>query len=278
MASAGDRFATSEDIKKETVLFNDADTFIKTPAKRKRDGGAMEGDNPQLMTDLKSMRYSRLLPDDKEELENLIDYGMKPGLLTTVVAGIEGNLVLLGEGLEEVAILTESRFESNESDISMISGTIQNVKSGLGATPTELNSAFEAPTLWGTVSFTSDELLRVSNQVKTSVDAFGPFRVSTESNLEDFKIRADHSTAKVIAVMMNSTAILAKENGKVKAAVAKMEERLRSRAFGGATGDDSVENLMNRMGMGGRTPFGMETPASRASTMTPPSGERNEGN
>ena len=81
-----DVLAISEDIKREKMFLDTADSFSKTPAKRKRDGDTVEGD-PQLMVDLKAMRYTRVRPSDKEELENMIDYGMKIWTIPTIVSG-----------------------------------------------------------------------------------------------------------------------------------------------------------------------------------------------
>ena len=270
VAASDNKMATTEDIKEDSKFFDNAETF-KTPAKRKRDD---KEDNPQLLGDLKSMRYERVLPADKEELENFIDYGMKTGLLTTVVAGIESNLVLMGEGLEEVAILTASRFESNETDASMLSGTIQNVKASIGSTPPALNSSFVAPTLWGTVAFIADEVMRVSDQVKISVEAFSPFKGTTQTKLGALENNVDASS-KLLQLVMKTMARLAKESTTVKEDMVKLEERLRLGVGRPSTNDEeSVEVLMNRLGMGGRgLSAGLETPASRASTMTPLSGE-----
>ena len=111
-----DNLPTFADIKNETRFLDSADEF-RTPAKRKRES---EGDNPLMMGDLKSIRYERKLPSsiEQDDLETVL----KPGILTKVVAGIETNMVLLGEGLEEVAILTAGRLEANEADLVMVSG------------------------------------------------------------------------------------------------------------------------------------------------------------
>ena len=230
----------------------------------------MDGDNPQLVGKLKSMRYERVLPAEKEELEKVIAYGLKPGVLTTVVAGIETNLVLLGEGLEEVAILTASRFKSNEDDVGMVSGLMQNVKAGIGTTPTDLDISFVAPTLWGTVSFIADEVMRVSAQVKSSVEAFGPFKTLTTTTLADLKISSE-TTVKILAVIMKTMKKLATENDAVKAAMLDLETKLRSGNLTSATEDKSMEALMHRLEMNGRSPSSPGTPASRESLSTPPS-------
>jgi hypothetical protein len=126
------------------------------------------------------------------------------------VSGIETNLILLGEGLEELAILTNSRFEPNEVDVNMVSGIDQNVKAGTGKTPTELNSEFVAPTLGGTVLFMADESIRVGRQFRTSVEVLEPFKASTSQQLEDLKQRSD-ATSQVIVVMMKTTSKLAED-------------------------------------------------------------------
>ena len=61
---------------------DDADTF-RTPGKRNREVMVLKCDNSQLMADLKEMMYCTVLPTDKKELDNLVDYGMKAGDLTT---------------------------------------------------------------------------------------------------------------------------------------------------------------------------------------------------
>ena len=96
-----------------------------------------------------------------------------------------------------MAILTNSRFEPNEVDFNMVSGIDQNVKAGIGKTPTVL--------------FMADESIsRVGRQFRTSVEVLEPFKASTSQQLEDLKLRSD-ATSQVIVVMMKTTSKLAED-------------------------------------------------------------------
>ncbi len=190
-----DNLASSDDIKKQTSFLAKAD-LLKTPAKRKRE--ELLGDTTQqLVSDIKAMRYERVLPREKEELEQVTTYGLKPGVLTSVVSGIEMNLELMSEGLEKMAILTSTRFQANENDVTMLSGIMGNVRTSVG-TPVEMDSMFAAPTMWGVMALMADEIIRAGSQVKGSVEAFLPFRALTKKQLGEVKNSSD-TTVKIWA-------------------------------------------------------------------------------
>ena len=130
------------------------------------------------------------------------------------------NLVLLGEGLKEVAILTTARLESNEADLVMVSGVMMNVRSSIGS-PFELDEAFVAPTLWGSVSFMADELLRVSVKVAHTIESFLPFKSNITARIDAAKSSFDTSTVKILATIMRTMKGLTEDNKSVKDMIAE---------------------------------------------------------
>ena len=195
--NTGDQLASSDDIKKETTFLAKAELF-KTPSKRKRED--VVGDSTQqLVSDLKSMRYERRLPvlDEADEGSDLV---LKPGMLTSVVAGIETNLVMMNEGLEEIAILASSRLQANEEDLLMLSGMVGNIRSSIGS-PVEMDPSLAAPTMWGAMALMADEIIRSGGQVKGSLEAFQPFRELTLNQLRDLKAGSE-AIASVVGILI----------------------------------------------------------------------------
>ena len=195
-----DKMASFDDIKKESKFLDSADAF-RTPGKRKRD---LDGeDQSGILGDLKAIKYERILPAEKEELDKITQFGgMKKGVLTSVVSGLETSMILTNEGLDEVAQLTSGRFLANENTMNLISGVIHNVRSGIGS-PVELSTVFEAPTMWGTLSFMSDEIQRVGNYIHECMNTFVPFRVATNDSLAESKANGD-TMLKLVSILMKT--------------------------------------------------------------------------
>ncbi len=74
------------------------------------------------MKEMRSLSYQRVLPEEAVELEKVMEYGLKDRILIGVVAGIETNMVLMNEGLEEVSIITTQQFKTFEANLQLVSG------------------------------------------------------------------------------------------------------------------------------------------------------------
>ncbi len=130
MEATDNKFATAEDVKKEFVFLDSAKTF-KTPGKSKRDPEAE--DKHTSMGESKASRYKWILPMEKEELDKIVALkGMKKGVLTAVVSGLETNVISVWDSIEEVSLLTAAQFQALEDTVNLVSGVINNVRAGLG--------------------------------------------------------------------------------------------------------------------------------------------------
>ena len=166
------------------------------------------------------VKYERILPEEKEDLDKIVQYGMKKGVLTGVVAGLETNMILMNGGLEEVATLTTTRFQSNEDAMNLLSGALHNVRASIGS-QLELASLFTAPTMWGTMSFIADEVLRVGGAIKEMGDRLNPFQSTTGTQLLGLKANGEGLT-KVVSMLMASIKKLTAENQAVQATVSDL--------------------------------------------------------
>ena len=181
MLATDDTFATFEDVKREAKFLKAVDTF-RTPGKRKRDLDVMDPSMDALGR-IQPAKYERVFPAEEEELEKVVQYGMKKGILTGVVSNLETNVISLNEGIAEVASLASGRFQANEETLDLLSGVINNVRVGVGS-PVEVASLFMAPTMWGSVSLMSDEILRLGSSLQDLLNVALPFHVDTGSHIK----------------------------------------------------------------------------------------------
>jgi hypothetical protein len=96
-----DVLATSEDVKKEATFLARAEQ-VRTPAKRHQETDEiMESDF--VVLGWRGDPYQKILPDEGSvELENQISIGLKKGVVTRVVAGVESKLESMGKGMVEL--------------------------------------------------------------------------------------------------------------------------------------------------------------------------------
>ncbi|KAI2510144.1 hypothetical protein MHU86_4311 [Fragilaria crotonensis] len=241
-----DKFASFEDIKMEAKFLDTAETF-RTPGKRKRE--LDERFPVDSLGGTKPAKYERVLPAEEEELEKVVQYGMKKGILTGVVSGLETNVILIQEGLEEVATLTSSRFRSNEETLSLLAGVINNVRSSIG-TPVEVATLFMAPTMWGTVSIVADEVLRAGSALQDLTNLVNSFRNDTVSQFLGFKTNGE-ALMKIATMLMSSIKKMTVDNQSVKSSVEDLLRRdlLRRETERGqneAKTTDVHEDMVNR--------------------------------
>lgn len=224
-----DKFASSEDVQKEAQFLGTAATF-RTPGKRKRD---LDEKGPtKNLGRVKFEKYVRDLPEEPEELEKIVQYGMKKGTITTIVSRLETHMGQMDDGLEEVANLSVTRFCDNEETLELLSGLVVNVRSGIG-TPIELAPKFMSPTMWGTMSFMADEVLRVGTLVHKLTGVVNPFQLSTTQELLGIKTNGD-MLAQVVTSLMGTVAQLTTDNTSVRAAIADLVRQASVREQRGA--------------------------------------------
>ena len=71
----------------------------------------------------------------------------------------------IGGALEEANAVSRERFIGNGNDTRYISVIIQNLKSSRIRSSLDLDSQFAAPTVWGSVSFTSEEIIQIGSEL-----------------------------------------------------------------------------------------------------------------
>jgi hypothetical protein len=159
--NSNDVLETVEDIKQETYFADKVDKF-RTPAKPKRDLDEIGpfGSNWQFSP------YQRILPIDPSGLMFMIgpEGTMNKEELTKIVHAIEKGSAKFGAALKEANTVSRERYIGNENDTQYISVIVQNLKSGIGSC-LNLDSRFAVLTIWGSVSFTSEEIIRIGSEL-----------------------------------------------------------------------------------------------------------------
>ena len=177
--TCNDTFATEEDIKEETLFLSKAE-LLKTPAKRKRDP-----DDDVILGVWQGPKLERTLPSPAEDLEAFIDIGVSKDNLIKAVAGVESNVHKMNEGVTELASLTHNRFVNAETNVDVMMGIIQSLKSRVGE-EIEVDDRCMAPTLWGTTSFISDEVIELKTTLERLVDDVGPMKEQVIDKIKKF--------------------------------------------------------------------------------------------
>ena len=212
-----------------------------------------EEDRNGSLGNLEFVSHVRTLPEDlTKELDEVIGNAMAKGLLTRIVARLESSMVMQGSALETVAELSHKRFLSNERDLRAVSGAVQNVQTSVGQ-PVELDTRFDAPTLWSSTSFVADEVVRVTNSLTALEDDIVPMRASLKSVYEECNrlIKTGHpdKMLKVLVMVSNKVKEASGEIVLLKSKVMELEsELLLSRKSGGGL----------RLGKARRSPKAMD--------------------
>ena len=224
--SVDDDQVTSEDIEEETRFLMKADK-LKTPSKKRReDDEVMETDF--VVLGWRGEPYQRTLPEEGSvELENQIAVGFKKGVVTRAVAGIESKVEGLSKGMVELSQLTHNRFVTIEESVRLGSGFVQTLKSKIGK-EFVINERFEAPTMWGTMSFIADELIRVDGVVTRFSDDIEPLKDTIgilQSHIADAGGAKDATDklVKIVSIMMSRIQGLTPEIQTLKVAMEGMK-------------------------------------------------------
>lgn len=196
---ANDVTASLEEIKEETSFLIKARDF-RTPSKRNRDYPSVSTELHTLMGDGSGgqfVTHTRLLPvdesmeEDDDDLRQSVYVGGEGEniALTKVVSKVETSVVLLGEAIGVLSEQTHNRFVAADHEAKLVAGAVHTLSSNVGAA-VELDERFEAPTLWGTAAFISDEVLRLNQEVLSLELGLKPIQVEMEwvrSSIQGFQ-------------------------------------------------------------------------------------------
>ena len=223
--NADDAKASMEEIKKEVSFLNDTSNF-RTPSKKRKEG-MMSGEGRGSLGNIEFVGHVRTLPEDlSKELDEVIGSAMAKGLLTRIVARLESSMVMQGSALEAVAESAYKRFLTNEKDLRAVSGAVQNVQTTVGQ-PIELDSRFDAPTLWSSTSFVAEEVIRVTSNLASLENDLMPMKATLRAvNEECSRLGKSGQSDKMLKVLvMVSTKVKEASNEIVmlKAKVSELE-------------------------------------------------------
>jgi hypothetical protein len=154
---------SAEEIQTESDFLLES-SLMRTPGKRKKDSFAGEEFEGPLPGVWKSPRYTRIIPSDPTELEDLIEEGIKRGVLTTAVSKIETYIEGMGMAVEESTAIHHDRLVSLEDSLEVMIGMVQTLKGRIGST-VDIGEQYTAPTLWGATAFIADDLTRVCEEM-----------------------------------------------------------------------------------------------------------------
>jgi hypothetical protein len=224
ISNADNALASSEDIKTEVKLLDEAEAFRTPSKKRKSQGGLSE---PLSIVSIPS--HQRTLPEEGDrDLDAMIEgQTLGRGGLTRIVSRLETSVVEMGRTLEEVTSLVHGRFVDNEASVNLVSGAVQNLMSTLGSTM-ELDTRFEAPTLWGTASFIGEEVARLGEDVDKSKEgvavamALVKDALGKVSKVEDNKTKEEAKMIGILTSVMRRVQGIGPELEAVKLNIAKL--------------------------------------------------------
>ena len=171
---------SAEEIQTETDFLLES-SLLRTPAKRKKDSFGGEEYEGFAFPDWKNRKYDRTFPEDPQELEDLIDEGVKKGVISTTVSKIESYIESLGDVLSEANVINHNRLVNLENTIEVMIGIVQTMRSRIGSS-VDIGERFTAPTLWGSTGFIADEMTRLTAEIAFFKDKeVAPMKVSIAS-------------------------------------------------------------------------------------------------
>ena len=156
---------SAEEIQNETDFLAES-SLMRTPAKTKKDSFAGEEFEAYALPAWKNRKYVRSFPERPEELEALIDAGVKKGVLSTTVSKIESYIEAMGDALADATDIHHDRLVSLENSCEVLIGSIQTLKSRMGSA-VDIGERFTAPTFWGSTAFIAYDLSKVTQDVDT---------------------------------------------------------------------------------------------------------------
>ena len=156
---------SAEEIQTETDFLLES-SLLRTLAKRKKDSFGGEEYEGFAFPDWKNRKYQRTLPEEAQEFEDLIDEGVKKGIISTTVSKIESYIESLGDVLAEASVLHHDRLVTLENTIEVMIGIVQTMRSRMGSS-VDSGERFTATTLWGSTAFIADEITWLTEEIST---------------------------------------------------------------------------------------------------------------
>ena len=251
--NADDSSATIDEIKKEVTFLNDTSNF-RTPSKKRKES-LMEAERGML-GNLEFEGHVRTLPEDlTPELDAVISNTMAKGLLTRIVSRLESSVVSQGSALEAIAESSYKRFLSNERDLRSVAGAVQNVQTSVGM-PIELDSRFDAPTLWSATSFVADEVIQMAGGLKEMEGKLIPIQAELKAVNAEVQQRSqtEGQSVKVLKVLVMMSGRMKEASSEIvglKAKVEVLEAELRTatNATGLVMNSEPIDEMDELMGM-----------------------------
>ena len=96
---------------------------MRTPGKRKKDSFSGEEFDAYALPAWKNRKYGGSLPEDHEDLEALVDAGVKKGVLSTTGSKIESYIEKMGDALADATDVHHDRLVSLENNCEVMIGT-----------------------------------------------------------------------------------------------------------------------------------------------------------
>jgi hypothetical protein len=93
----------------------------------------------------KNRKYERTLPEDPEDLEVMIDVGIKRGVISTTVSKIESYIEEWGDAMLDANAVNHDRLISLEGTLEVMIGMAQTIKSKIGGSA-DIGEKISAPT------------------------------------------------------------------------------------------------------------------------------------
>ena len=173
---------SAEEIQTETDFLLESSLLLCTPTKRKKNSfGGEEYYKGFALPDWKNRKYQRTFPEDTQELEDLIDEGVKKGVISLTVSKIESYIESLGDVLSEANVIHHDRLVNLENTIEVMIGIVQTMRSRIGSS-VDIGERFTAPTLWGSTGFIADEITNLTEEIASFKEKeVAPIKVSIVS-------------------------------------------------------------------------------------------------
>ena len=268
------------ELKEEASFLSKAELF-RTPAKRKRDTD--EEDNARKEWEGLAGTFEPVFPKTSPEMDKLVEGGLKDGMMSSAIFGLERIVPTMGEGMEELAVMTYQRLVKLEGSVEVFSDIAQTLRTRVGNV-VEVNDKFIAPTLWGSTSCILDEVVRIIDNVDTLLSEFTPLK----SMLEEVVAKVEESgegkyaldqIVGIVTKMMKRIKEMVPEIAQLKHDVSVLVKRLPQSPSASTTpppaSTSTVDDLMRIMGSSGLQDGSDRI--SPANAMSPPSSGEDGG-
>ena len=238
---------SAEEIQTEAEFLVES-SLLRTPAKRKKESFAGEEYEGVPFPPWKNRKYERTLPENPEDLEAMIDEGIRRGVISTTVSKIESYIEEMGDVLVEVNSVNHDRLITLEGTLEVMIGMVQTMKSRIGSS-VDIGQKFSAPTLWGSTAFIADDLTKVSEDLSAlQSEVVAPMKEAMTllgSSDEDL-VKKNDKMIKTVKLLLARVQALNTDMDEVKTdlLMVRTEQGVRF-ATPGATQGDATDDLMD---------------------------------